>query len=176
MLLMATRLGMRSGDIVLLTNLAVDFNNNEIHIVQQKTRKKLDLPLIPEIREALLKYLKIRKGSNCNRLFLNAYAPYRPVTTGTMRHAVTKYLIMAGIDISSKKHGPHSLRSSLASSMVNDKIPYEVVRRVLGHSSNNAIKHYARIDIEELRNYSLEPYKVSGDFQKFLYGEGQAYE
>ena len=56
-----------------------------------------------------------------------------------------------------RKSGPHALRASLASSMVNDDINYETVRKVLGHSSNNAIKHYARIDTERLRRYSLTP-------------------
>jgi site-specific recombinase XerD len=176
MILMATRLGMRSGDIVLVRKDDVDFGNNEIRIIQQKTKKNLCLPLLPVIKEAIQNYLKIRSSSDSNRIFLNVYAPFHPVTTGTIRHAVTKYLTMAGIDISSKKHGPHALRSSLASSMVNSKVPYEVVRKVLGHSSNNAIKHYARIDIEELRNYSLRPFEVSGGFRSFLYGEGQSHE
>ncbi|MGN8946708.1 tyrosine-type recombinase/integrase, partial [Bariatricus sp. HCP28S3_E4] len=56
------------------------------------------------------------------------------------------------------------------SSMVNDTIPYETVRKVLGHSSNNAIKHYARIDIEKLRQYSLNPPEPTGGFQDFLNG------
>ena len=55
--------------------------------------------------------------------------------------------------------------------MVNDDISYETVRKVLGHSSNNAIKHYARIDIEKLRRYCLEAPSVSGNFKKFLNGE-----
>ena len=70
-----------------------------------------------------------------------------------------------------RKCGPHALRSSLASSMVNDDIPYETVRKVLGHSSNNAIKHYARIDIEKLRRYSLAPPAPASRFHAFLYGE-----
>jgi site-specific recombinase XerD len=176
MILMATRLGLRSGDIVLLRKDDVDFYNNEVRIIQQKTKKELCLPLLPVIKEAIQIYLKIRSGSDSTRIFLNVYAPFHPVTTATMRHAVTKYLTKASVDISSKKHGPHALRSSLASSMVNDKVPYEVVRKILGHSSNNAIKHYARIDIEELRNYSLKPFKVSGGFRSFLYGEEQSHE
>jgi len=44
------------------------------------------------------------------------------------------------------------------------------VRRVLGHSSNNAIKHYARIDVKKLRRYSLVPFEPTGRFQAFLNG------
>lgn len=45
------------------------------------------------------------------------------------------------------------------------------VRKVLGHSSNNAVKHYARIDVEKLRRYSLTPPAPAGRFHAFLYGE-----
>ena len=93
------------------------------------------------------------------------------MTTSTLRRALKKSMDIAGIDPGNRKCGPHTLRSSLASSMVNDDIPYETVRKVLGHSSNNAIKHYARIDIEKLRRYSLAPPAPASRFHAFLYGE-----
>ena len=171
MILLASRLGLRSGDIVLLEYKDIDFDNDEINIIQQKTRKKLHLPLISDVRVALQEYLEARASFKDERIFLNVYAPYHPVTTSTMRYSIKKYMALATIDVGTRKHGPHSLRSSLASSMVNDEIPYETVRKVLGHSSNNAIKHYARIDVEKLRLYSLSPDKPSGSFLEFLNGE-----
>ena len=104
-------------------------------------------------------------------VFINAYAPYNPVTTSTIRAALRKYISLAGIDYGNRKRGPHALRASLASSMVNNDISYETVRKVLGHSSKSAIKHYARIDIENLRKYSLTPPPPSGRFFDFLHGE-----
>ena len=53
-------------------------------------------------------------------------------------------------------------------STVNNSVPYETVRRILGHSSENAIKHYARIDIERLRPYCLIPPPPTGPFRDFL--------
>lgn len=52
MLLLATRLGMRSGDIVGLTIDEIDFEGNSIHIVQEKTLQPQELPLLPEIKDA----------------------------------------------------------------------------------------------------------------------------
>ncbi|WP_298202537.1 hypothetical protein [Desulfosporosinus sp.] len=54
-------------------------------------------------------------------------APYQRITTSALRFATTRYFKEARIDISGKKHGPHTFRSSLASSMVNDDIPYEIM-------------------------------------------------
>ena len=170
MLLLASRMGMRSGDIanLKLENLR---NPNELNIIQQKTGRALHLPMISEVRSAIVDYLSVRPSSPMNSVFINTCAPYHAVTTSTLRSALAKYIRLAGIESGNRKHGPHTLRSSLASSMVNSETPYETVRKVLGHSSNNAIKHYARIDVEKLRRYSLEPPLPTGKFHNFLYGE-----
>ena len=169
-ILLASRMGLRSGDIV---NLKIEdiTGKDELNIIQQKTGTAIHLPLIDEVSSAIIDYLTVRPSSMAEEIFLSIYAPYNPISTGTVRNSVKKYIITAGIEVGNRKKGPHALRSSLASSMVNDDISYETVRKVLGHSSNNAIKHYAKIDVEKLRQYCLEPPKVSGNFKAFLKGE-----
>lgn len=169
-ILLASRMGLRSGDIVKLKIEDIK-GKNEINIIQQKTGKALHLPLIEEVSVAIDNYLAVRPSSMAREIFINIYAPYNPISTGTIRNLLKKYMSAADIDVGNRKKGPHALRSSLASSMVNDDVSYETVRKVLGHSSNNAIKHYARIDVEKLRPYCLEPPQVSGRFEAFLKGE-----
>ena len=91
-----------------------------------------------------------------------------PLTVKSLHFALTSYLEKADIDYTGKRHGFHSLRSSLSSSMVNDNVPYDIVRKVLGHTSDDSIKHYARLDIEELRKCSIEVPAPSGKFKIFL--------
>lgn len=169
-ILLASRMGLRSGDIV---RLKIDDikGAKEINIIQQKTGKALHLPLIEEVSVAIEDYLSVRPPSMAKEIFINIYAPYNPISTGTIRNLLIKYIAAAGVDVGNRRKGPHALRSSLASSMVNDDVSYETVRKVLGHSSNNAIKHYARIDVEKLRQYCLEPPQISGRFEAFLKGE-----
>lgn len=169
-ILLASRMGMRSGDIVKLKIEDIR-NRQEINIVQEKTGNILHLPIINEVRTAIDDYLSFRPMSISDEIFINIYAPYKTITTSTIRNALKKYITAAGIDTGNRKKGPHMLRSSLASSMVNDDISYETVRKVLGHSSNSAIKHYARIDVEKLRQYCLEPPITTGNFKAFLCGE-----
>lgn len=169
-ILLASRMGLRSGDIVKLKIEDIK-GKNEINIIQQKTGKALQLPIIEDVSVAIYDYLTIRPSSVASEIFINVYAPYNPITTGTIRNILKKYMMAAEITVGNRKKGPHALRSSLASSMVNDDISYETVRKILGHSSNNAIKHYAKIDIEKLRQYCLEPPQISGKFKAFLNGE-----
>lgn len=69
-------------------------------------------------------------------------------------------------------HGSRALRSSVASNMINDGISTEVVRRVLGHGTKRALKHYARIDIESMRLCPLPVPEPTGAFAGILSGKG----
>lgn len=175
MLLLATRLGMRSGDIAKLSLDELDFEHEEICFMQQKNGETLHLPMLPEILKALNDYISnARPKVASNTVFLRHNAPYQGITTSVLRFATSKYFGLAGINITGKKHGPHTFRSSLASSMVNDDVPYEVVRTILGHSDPDAIKHYAKLDIERLRECAIEVPIPSGSFKTLLDVGGQS--
>lgn len=171
MLLLATRLGMRSGDIVNLTFSALDFENNIINVFQEKTNEPLRLPMLPVVKAALTDYLENgRAKSELPYIFLQATAPFEKVSTSILRHETSKYFEWADIDTAGKKHGPHTFRSSLSSSMINNEISYDVVRKILGHTDPDAVKHYAKVDIERLREYAIEPPAPTGCFTAFLGG------
>lgn len=171
MLLFATRLGMRSGDIAKLTFEEIDFDNNQVHFIQQKTGECLQLPLLMDVKHALKDYItNARPSVDDPKVFLRTIAPYRPVTTSVLCFETAKYFKLAGIDIAGKKHGPHTFRSSLANSMVNGGTPYEVVCSILGHSDPDAIKHYAKLNIELLRKCSIPVPPPSGTFSSWLKG------
>ena len=171
MLLFATRLGMRSGDIANLRLSEVDFEKKCIQIIQSKTGKILQLPLLPEIQKSLIDYIEnVRPSTDTCYIFLGVIAPFQKITTSVIRFAANKYFTLAGIDISNKKHGAHTFRATLATSMINDDIPYETVRRILGHSTPNMIKHYAKVDIEKLRDYAVEVPPASATFAALLEG------
>ena len=171
MILMATRLGMRAGDIVNITFENIDFLQNKIIFNQQKTNDKIELPLIDEIKEALLDYINnSRPKTKTCTIFIKNYAPYQKLTSKALHYVTTKYFKAANINIEGKKHGPHTFRSSLVSSMINDNIPYEAVRRIIGHTNLKSIKHYAKLDIELLRQCAIEVPEPSGRFEEFLNG------
>lgn len=172
-MLIVTRLGMRAGDIVSLTLEDLTHANDKLYFSQQKTGDGHELPLLPEIKDALEDYIyNGRPETLDSRVFIRQYAPYQGISTSALHYATTKYFHTSGIDTTGKKHGPHSFRSSMASSMVNDAIPYEAVRKILGHSDPNAIKHYAKLNVEMLRQCAIAVPEPSGTFKEFLQGGG----
>lgn len=170
-ILLASRLGIRAGDIAAMKFSSLDFDHGRIRFVQRKTGNSSDLYMLPEIKAALLDYLRDeRPASPSESVFLKAIAPHDEISYSVVSFAVRKHMRRSGIGLSGKKHGPHSLRASLATSMVNDGIDYDSVRKVLGHESGNAIKHYARVDAAMLRQCALESPAPSVAFKSFLEG------
>ncbi len=167
--LMASRFGLRAGDIEALQVSNLDFKQEIISLTTRKTHEFMQFPMIPDVKEALMDHLKTSKMES-GYLFCRALPPFTPLSRTSISRIISDLIKAAGIDYTGKKHGPQALRSSLATSMVNDDIPYEVVRKVLGHTSRNAIKHYAKVDIEKLRRCALTPPTESNQFQLFLEG------
>ena len=170
-LLLATRLGIRGGDIATLTFEELDFKRNTICLTQQKTAAPLSLPMLPEIKAALLDYLEHeRASSDSEYVFLSLKPPFSHISVHLLGKLTSTAIRSAGIVPGGRKCGPHAFRASLASSMVNDDVPYEVVRNTLGHTDVNAIKSYAKLDVERLRVYALAVPRATGYFAKILSG------
>ena len=171
-ILLATRLGLRLEDIRTMGFDELDFKNDTIRLVQEKTFAGLELPMVPELKTALLDYIRHGRPNTKDIVFLLSYPPYSPLSKSGIIACFRRALHKAKIERGERGCGPRAFRVSLASSMVNDGVPYEVVRKTLGHIDPNAIKSYARLDVERLRTYALEIPKASGGFANLLYGRG----
>lgn len=168
-LLLMSRYGIRACDVACLTFSDVDFSNNRISFVQRKTGVSWQGKMLPEVKEALQEYLNsARPNIDSQRLFVTLGIPYKPIDYRTVNTMVNTVFSNSGVTINGKKHGSRSFRSSVASNMINDHVSTEVVRRVLGHETQYALKHYAKLDIEQLRLCSLPVPKPQGDFCKLL--------
>lgn len=161
---------MRPSDVVNLRFQNIDFQAKRIMINQVKTKEFLSLPLLEIVELALEDYIaQVRKTeNNSDCIFLTAFAPYRPLSRAEISTIIKFAIRKSGVEIKGRKAGPCALRASLASSMVNDGHPYEAVRKILGHMDPNVIKHYARLDVETLRRYALNPAPPKGDFAEFV--------
>ena len=158
MLIIAIRLGLRAADICNLTFDHLKWETNSIEFEQQKTGKRMTLPLLGEVGDAIIDYLKYgRPPVNTNVIFLRLSAPIEPMKPPTLHSIVTYYMNKAKIPIpAGKKHGPHALRHSLASALLNQNTPMPVISEVLGHSDSKTTSVYLKIDILQLRFYSLQ--------------------
>lgn len=165
MILLASRLGLRASDIISLTLSNIDWDNNLIQIIQQKTKKAIKLPLLPEIGEAIIDYIMNgRPNHSSNTLFLTLREPYRPLRQNQFSQIAGKYIVMSGVNIAGRHHGVHCLRHSVASALLKNEVPLPVISQTLGHSSSSTTMIYLNIDIDALMKCSLDVPMVSDDF------------
>jgi site-specific recombinase XerD len=168
-LMIASRLGLRASDICNLSFENIHYDTETIEIIQIKTGAIQVLPLLPQIKIALDSYLLERKALNGSQyIFLRNFAPFLPLSRSAIWSITNKYFNLSRVDTTSRKHGPHSLRSSFASSLITENVPYSVVQKILGHEDPNSTKHYAKIDVEHLRVYALEVPEPAGGFAQYL--------
>lgn len=169
-LLLLSRYGIRSRDISALLFENLDFKNNRIRFTQQKTGEPWEMELFTEVKAALLDYIQTARPNvpNCQNVFLTAVIPYKPLDSYAINTAVGMLVAKSDVNISEKRHGSRAFRSSIASNMVNDRISTEVVRKVLGHGTKHAIRHYTRMDVENMRLCPLPAPKPSGIFSELL--------
>lgn len=157
MLLLAIRLGLRASDICELTFDNIIWEQNVIQLIQYKTGKALELPLLPELGNAIIDYLKYgRPVTNDDHCFIHVLAPYERIHSSDMGNMVRKYMTLSKINYSNRRHGPHSLRHSFASALLREKVPLPVISEALGHSSMDSTMLYLRIDKDSLKKCALE--------------------
>ena len=169
--MLASRLGLRAGDITTLTFDELNFDSDRLELSQDKIGIPLVLPMLPEIKEALLSYIQTqRPDTDSPYVSLNSLEPYECITVQGLDKYISAVMKRAGIVPGSRSQGARAFRSSLASFMVNDGIPYEPVRRTLGHRDFNVIRHYAKLDIQQLQRYAVKPPEASGQFARFWGG------
>lgn len=161
-ILLASVLGMRSGDICRLKLNNLHWERGTIEFIQYKTKAFLQLPLLEHVRYALIDYLKnARPSCPCPNVFIGIRNGYEPLSNTCIHIFVSKYFKKAGIDISKRKHGPHALRHSLASNLMHNNTPMHVIKDVLGHANLNTTNIYLNINLDTLRRIALEvPYET----------------
>lgn len=158
MILLAARLGLRASDICGLKFENIQWETNTIVLIQKKTDQKIELPLLEEIGNAIIDYLKYgRPISDLPYVFIRVGQPYSRLEEPTLHSIVSFYLRRAGIEhVTEKKHGPHALRHSLAGVLLEQKTPLPVIAEVLGHNSTESTMSYLRIDLTSLRQCAIE--------------------
>jgi integrase len=156
MLLLASRLGLRASDIAHLKFDNIEWEKNQINLTQYKTGNPVSLPLLSDVGNAIIDYLKHgRFRCESNQVFLSARAPYIPVTGSMVSSALMRAIQQSGVSINDRRHGSHSMRHSLACRLLENSVPLHVISEALGHCVTESTRSYLRIDLLSLQKCSL---------------------
>lgn len=141
MILLLLRTGMRIGELLQTKVHDVDLNNDRILIYQaEKTGVGRVVYYSDDAKEALLSWLRLRDTFKENLFYSHRRSSWSYEGTRCM---FKKYLEKAGLSYSG--YTLHCLRHTFATDLLNARMPLECLRVLMGHTSLEVTRIYARL-------------------------------
>lgn len=158
-LLLAARTGLRPVDIAGMRLADIDWRHARITIVQHKTGRMLNLPLLADVGEAIADYLLHARpaGGSDDHLFLRLQAPFTGLASRDFYHVSVGAFAQAGIPApEGMGSGLRVLRASMATRMLEAEVPLAVISGSLGHQGTGSTRHYLAGDERAMRECCLD--------------------
>ena len=143
------KLGLRIGELARLALDDIDWRAGTVRLAQTKSRRDRQLPLPAEVGRALVRYLRqARPDTESRQVFvcLQDGKPLHPESLASMTKRA-----MARVGITAARKGPHLLRKTLASHLVQRGVTLKAVADLLGHTNLNTTQIYAKVDLPLLK-------------------------
>ncbi len=152
LLLMAYGIRGKSVAEILLED--IRWQSSTIRIRAQKGGKEVVLPLLDEVGEAVIAYLRRRPESVFYReVFLSIKAPCRPMSSLMISQMVRKYMKRSGVKV--PHSGTGTMRHSWAIRALANDSPIKAIADVLGHRYVDTTFIYAKADLKMLRYVAM---------------------
>ncbi len=158
--LLICRLGLRAVDVKRLRFADLDWPANQVSVVQAKTGRRVDLPLLKDVGWAIIDYVRDgRPQSDCPHVFLRHTAPIGPFSDQDHLHQIlVKHARTAHVPLGEqRRYGMHSLRHTLATRLMEDGTPVERIADILGHQSVQSTGVYLKSSLRLLAQCALDP-------------------
>ena len=145
-------LGLRSCEVAALRLDDIDWMNGTLAICAGKAHRTDLLPLPTITGKAIAEYLhKARPKRDSRAIFVRHCAPLQlPVNASVVRSVVRRAAARSGL--SGRLHGPHMLRHSAATRMLQGGATLKEIADILRHRSLDTTAIYAKVDIARLRS------------------------
>ena len=156
-LVLAARYGMRPSDIRQLSLDHIDWRDRQIALGQAKTGRPLILPLLPEVQDALIDYLRAGRPQTAFRnVFVRHLAPYESFAPKNNLSTIFQAALRrAGLDQRQGRKGIYLLRHTLASRLLRAGSSIKTIADVLGHVRLDSTLVYTKVDLTNLETVAL---------------------
>jgi len=147
MIYLAYTLGLRPGEISLISLGDIAFAKKEIRIPNRKNTVPMRLPLPDEALKAIVVYVTHARPQIKHRaLFVTLTAPHRPISHYTVSHDISVCLHKAGISESA-----YALRHTYAQNLLEAGASIFQVKEMLGHDRIQTTQRYIHIHTRLMR-------------------------
>lgn len=167
MFAMLRQYGLRECDVCGLMLKQIDWHNDVLKVIQQKTGVPMTLPLFPDVGNAIMEYIlneRPEKGKDNPYVFITEQAPYRKLDS--IYHFNKKMLRHIEAEPLNDPDfcGTRLYRYTLTHNLLESKVRHQVVTDILGHVSKQSDKHYLSMEKDMLLECPLD---LTGIGQKY---------
>lgn len=155
-----------------LVNLRIEdfkIEENVIFIRKAKGNKQRYIPMYPEVKDVVMKFLsrtgvrEIKRNDNRHLFSKRIYDNRRPVLIRTIQKYVETMLLALGIE---EDYCVHSFRHSFAVQSIKQGMRIEILQQVLGHKSIETTRIYTKLFPHDLQEEVVGKYPFP--FEKLL--------
>lgn len=150
MLLLLAVYGFRSSEVRHLCLDDIDWEQEVMHVCCTKQRKTQHYPLLHDVGDAILRYLReVRPRCSHREVFVTRIQPFRPLTANCLGMMVRNRLLQ--LDITLPCYGSHALRHSCATHLLAQGFTLKDIADHLGHVSLESTQIYAKTNLAALQ-------------------------
>lgn len=131
--------GMRVGELVLLNQSDIDFNDRECKVLGKGNKERI-VYFDARTKIHLQEYLDGR-SDDCDALFVTLKVPHSRLTIGGVESRVREI----GKRLNIEKVHPHKFRRTLATRAIDKGMPIEQLQQLLGHKRIDTTLQYAMV-------------------------------
>ena len=146
--------GVRESERAALQIDDVDLYHEELTVREGKGKKERKIPLMPELKRALRRYMEDRERQaniiDEDTLFLARNGT--SLNPSSIRKLVKKYYVKAGV----RKSGVHTLRHTFSAHNANNGMSIADLQKVLGHKKKETTLKYIHAVNTSLRDTMLK--------------------
>jgi site-specific recombinase XerD len=146
--------GIRESELAALEIGDIDFVHDELIVREGKGKKERKIPLMPELKRALRRYVgdRERQANIIDEETLFLARNGTSLNPSSIRKLVKKYYTKAGV----RKSGVHTLRHTFSAHNVNNGMPIADLQKVLGHKKKETTLKYIHVVNTSLRETMLK--------------------
>ena len=140
--------GLRIAEARNLQVQSIDWDNNQLKVIQGKGSKDRYVPITPNLQSKLLLYLNGRKNG-----YVFSKSNNRAYSIRALQKRITKRLEQCEF---SKKLSTHSLRHTFACMCIAKGFSKEHIQLMMGHSSIKTTEIYAKLELGPVKEKYLQ--------------------
>ena len=149
-LLLFSFYGLRRGEVRQLLVADFSWRAGVFTVRRSKRGGPQQFPVVQELANAIREYIKkARPVTSCGNLFVSFHPPYGPMHPTSLSEIVR--FRMKRLGIHSAQFGPHALRRSCATELLNRGASLQEIADFLGHRDCQSVGIYAQFDPRSLR-------------------------